>query len=59
MQRPPYTNQLPHYSINGDGKHMKKLHNEHTVELNGKIMENESVANETHTHLFTEGESQQ
>lgn len=51
MQRPAYTNQLPHYSINGDGTHMMKPHNEHTVELNGKIMEQESVADK-HTHTL-------
>lgn len=52
MQSLPSTNRLPHYSINEDWTHMMKPHNEHTVELNWKIIEQESLANE-HTQTYS------
>lgn len=52
MQSPPYTNRLPHYSINEDGTHMMKPHNEHTVGLNWKIIEQESLSNK-HTQTYS------
>lgn len=42
IQRPLFTKQVPRYSSKGDGTHVMKPH---TVELNGKIMEKESMVN--------------